>query len=70
MYYFRLKFFKTGEKKGIKFSGTRDLPTLSSFINEQLGGDEVPTIFPLSTIAVIPSQISGISAIAITYKIK
>ncbi|XP_015590317.1 thioredoxin domain-containing protein 5 homolog [Cephus cinctus] len=32
-----LKFFKAGESKGIKFRGTRDIPTLTSFINEQLG---------------------------------
>ncbi|KAK2578309.1 hypothetical protein KPH14_002584 [Odynerus spinipes] len=43
-----LKFFKVGESKGIKFRGTRDLPSLTSFINEQLGSiptveDEVPS---------------------------
>lgn len=32
-----LKFFKAGETKGTKFRGTRDLPSLISFINEQLG---------------------------------
>lgn len=32
-----LKFFKAGESKGTKFRGTRDLPSLLSFINEQLG---------------------------------
>lgn len=32
-----LKFFKVGkEKEGVKFRGTRDLPTLTNFINEQL----------------------------------
>lgn len=31
-----LKFFKVGEKEGVKFKGTRDLPTLTNFINEQL----------------------------------
>ncbi|KAM0730141.1 Thioredoxin domain-containing protein 5-like protein [Formica fusca] len=30
-----LKFYKTGETKGIKFRGTRDLPSLFAFINEQ-----------------------------------
>lgn len=31
-----LKFFKTGADEGVKFRGTRDLPTLTTFINEQL----------------------------------
>jgi len=31
-----LKFYKTGETKGVKFRGTRDLPTLTSFIIDQL----------------------------------
>lgn len=35
--YVRLKFFKAGESKGIKFRGTRDLASLTSFINDQLG---------------------------------
>lgn len=38
-----LKFFKVGEKEGVKFKGTRDLPTLTNFINEQLRqGDDAP----------------------------
>lgn len=32
-----LKFFKLGETESTKFRGTRDLPTLTTFINEQLG---------------------------------
>ncbi|XP_044758087.1 thioredoxin domain-containing protein 5 [Coccinella septempunctata] len=36
-----LKFFKKGNSNGEKFRGPRDLPTLTTFINEQLrGGDE------------------------------
>lgn len=31
-----LKFFRVGEKEGVKFRGTRDLPSLTTFINEQL----------------------------------
>lgn len=31
-----LKFFKVGSTEGVKFRGTRDLPTLTTFINEQL----------------------------------
>lgn len=42
-----LKFFKKGQTEGVKFRGTRDLPSLTTFINEQLReGDEnevVPT---------------------------
>lgn len=34
-----LKFFKQGSDEGVKFKGTRDLPTLTSFINEQLGNE-------------------------------
>lgn len=37
-----LKFFKSGTTEGVKFRGTRDLPSLTSFINEQLGN--VPTV--------------------------
>lgn len=37
-----LKFFKKGESEGVRFRGTRDLPSLSSFINEQLG--TTPTV--------------------------
>jgi hypothetical protein len=33
----RLKFFKTGETEAVKFRGTRDLASLTAFINEQLG---------------------------------
>ena len=32
-----LKFFKQGSEESVKFRGTRDLPTLTNFINEQLG---------------------------------
>ncbi|CAD1472621.1 unnamed protein product, partial [Heterotrigona itama] len=32
-----LKFFKAGEIKGTKFRGTRDLPSLMSFLSNQLG---------------------------------
>lgn len=31
-----LKFFKAGETEGVKFRGTRDLPSLTTFINEQI----------------------------------
>lgn len=31
-----LKFYKVGDLEGVRFRGTRDLPTLSNFINEQL----------------------------------
>jgi hypothetical protein len=34
---FRLKFFKSGETEAVKFRGTRDLTSLTTFINEQLG---------------------------------
>lgn len=37
-----LKFFKAGVAEGVKFKGTRDLPSLTSFINEQLGN--VPSV--------------------------
>ncbi|XP_043667732.1 thioredoxin domain-containing protein 5 homolog [Vespula pensylvanica] len=42
-----LKFFKAGEFKGTKFRGTRDLPSLTFFINDQLGSistvDDTPS---------------------------
>ncbi|CAH0392699.1 unnamed protein product [Bemisia tabaci] len=34
-----LKFFKQGSNAGAKFRGTRDLPSLSTFINEQMNDD-------------------------------
>lgn len=42
-----LKFFKVGETEGIKFKGTRDLPSLTSFINEQLGSVSIYTRYLL-----------------------
>lgn len=44
------KFFKAGETKGTKFEGTRDLPSLISFLNDELGttlgnADVVPPVF-------------------------
>ncbi|KYN06001.1 Thioredoxin domain-containing protein 5 [Cyphomyrmex costatus] len=47
-----LKFYKTGETKGIKFRGTRDLPTLTSFINDQLGSSMVEDVMPTPPEAV------------------
>ncbi|XP_011704995.1 PREDICTED: thioredoxin domain-containing protein 5 isoform X2 [Wasmannia auropunctata] len=41
-----LKFYKAGETKGIKFRGTRDLPTLTSFIHDQLGSSVVEDVVP------------------------
>lgn len=40
-----LKFYKLGNNVGEKFRGTRDLPSLTSFINEHLhSADEVDTV--------------------------
>lgn len=36
-----LKFFKLGESEGVKFKGMRDLPSLSTFINEQTSDGEL-----------------------------
>ncbi|XP_053971858.1 thioredoxin domain-containing protein 5 [Hylaeus anthracinus] len=42
-----LKLFKAGETKGIKFRGTRDLPSLISFLVDQLGTTlEVADVVP------------------------
>lgn len=39
-----LKFYKVGEPEGVRFRGTRDLPSITTFINEQLReGDDLPT---------------------------
>ncbi|KAJ8945884.1 hypothetical protein NQ318_002725 [Aromia moschata] len=35
-----LKFYKLGDSKGIRFAGTRDLPSLTTFIRGQLREDE------------------------------
>ncbi|GAB1862216.1 Thioredoxin domain-containing protein 5 [Camponotus japonicus] len=36
-----LKFYKTGETGSIKFRGTRNLPSLTAFIDEQLGSSSM-----------------------------
>ncbi|XP_070166517.1 thioredoxin domain-containing protein 5 homolog [Polyergus mexicanus] len=46
-----LKFYKTGETKGIKFRGTRDLPSLFAFINEQLASS-----FTIEDVAPSPPE--------------
>lgn len=38
-----LKFFRTGESDSVKFRGTRDLASLTAFINEQLGNVQEDT---------------------------
>ncbi|XP_072390069.1 thioredoxin domain-containing protein 5 homolog [Diabrotica undecimpunctata] len=39
-----LKFYKVGDSEGVRFRGTRDLPSITNFINEQLReGDETNT---------------------------
>lgn len=49
-----LKFFKKGNSEGEKFRGTRDLPTLTSFINEQLReGEGEPELETSSSSALI-----------------
>uniref|UniRef100_A0A1I8NGE4 Thioredoxin domain-containing protein n=1 Tax=Musca domestica TaxID=7370 RepID=A0A1I8NGE4_MUSDO len=38
-----LRFFKLGETESVKFKGTRDMPAITEFINEQLNADnEIP----------------------------
>lgn len=38
-----LRFFKLGEKESVKFKGTRDMPAITEFINDQLNADnEIP----------------------------
>ncbi|XP_065362683.1 thioredoxin domain-containing protein 5 homolog [Calliphora vicina] len=38
-----LRFFKLGENESVKFKGTRDMPAITEFINEQLNADnEIP----------------------------
>ncbi|XP_057326193.1 thioredoxin domain-containing protein 5 homolog [Microplitis mediator] len=51
-----LKFFKVGETNGIKFRGTRDLPSLTAFINEQLGS--IPADAELNT--AVPDPVNGL----------
>lgn len=50
-----LKFFSPGSAEGVRFKGTRDLPSLTNFINEQLRSvDEDKTIIS------IPETTSGL----------
>jgi len=42
---YRLKFYKTGETGSIKFRGTRNLPSLTAFIDEQLGSSSMVYTF-------------------------
>ncbi|XP_022258343.1 thioredoxin domain-containing protein 5-like [Limulus polyphemus] len=37
----RLKFFKSGSTEGVKYRGSRDLPSLESFVTSTLGEEEV-----------------------------
>ncbi|GLH07390.1 Thioredoxin domain-containing protein 5 homolog [Gryllus bimaculatus] len=39
-----LKLFKTGEDEGVKYRGTRDLASLTTFISEQLGIEEPDSV--------------------------
>lgn len=48
-----LKFFKVDSEESVKFRGTRDLPTLTNFINEQLG--EVPSEVRRQTLTAVRS---------------
>ncbi|CAL7952314.1 unnamed protein product [Xylocopa violacea] len=51
-----LKFFKAGEVKGTKFRGSRDLPSLTSFLSDQLG-----TIFgSKDTVPPPPEPVNGL----------
>ncbi|XP_014470673.1 PREDICTED: thioredoxin domain-containing protein 5 isoform X2 [Dinoponera quadriceps] len=54
-----LKFFKAGETKGIKFRGTRDLPSLTSFINDQLGSSS-STSMPEDVAPSPPEAVNGL----------
>lgn len=51
-----LKFFKAGKSKGIKFRGTRDLPSLTTFINEQMGSVPVEDDNEVN----VPQPVSGL----------
>lgn len=51
-----LKFFKVDSEESVKFRGTRDLPTLTNFINEQLG--EVPSEVRRQTLTLSAAYLS------------
>ncbi|KAJ8961632.1 hypothetical protein NQ314_005884 [Rhamnusium bicolor] len=53
-----LKFFKEGDSEGVKFRGTRDLPSLTTFINEQLREKLAPTWEQLAKSLEIENDIS------------
>ncbi|XP_034940753.1 thioredoxin domain-containing protein 5 homolog [Chelonus insularis] len=52
-----LKFFRMGESEGVKFRGTRDLPSLKNFINEQLGS--VPEENEINI--AVPEAVNGLT---------
>lgn len=47
-----LKFFKVGSSESTKFKGTRDLPTITEFIQEQLGRKESEDVDNENTVPV------------------
>lgn len=53
-----LKFFKSGVTDGVKFRGTRDLPSLTAFINEQLGN--IPSK-EKENMSDIPEPVNGLT---------
>lgn len=50
-----LKFYKAGETEGVKFRGTRDLHSLTSFINDQLGISS-----PVEDVPSPPEPVNGL----------
>lgn len=51
-----LKFFKTGETEAVKFRGTRDLASLTAFINEHTGNIHQETESELN----VPEPVNGL----------
>lgn len=45
-----LKFYKVGDDNGVRFRGTRDLPSLTNFINEQLREVCILKLHPVFTL--------------------
>ncbi|XP_026473312.1 thioredoxin domain-containing protein 5 homolog [Ctenocephalides felis] len=52
-----LLFFKLDTEEPVKFKGTRDLPTLTAFINEQIGANEP---LDVESIPHIPDAVNGL----------
>ncbi|KAL9880311.1 thioredoxin domain-containing protein pretaporter [Glossina fuscipes fuscipes] len=54
-----LRFFKLGQKGSVKFKGTRDMPAITEFINQQLNLEELNEIMDEDSKMESPQTVKG-----------